>query len=108
MENNGKSGNNFMGGFLLGFLFGGLVVFLLATKKGKKVFKAITEEGTDKLADILEQMDKTGEIEEYEEPSFAKASEGQREESVRRSTVKVVSVKPKVRRFFRGASKHVN
>ena len=99
-NNNNKSGNNFFSGFLLGFLFGGIVVFLLATKKGKNILKAISEEGADSITNLLEGMDKTADMEEF----------GDEEEIVsqKEATKDIVREKPKVRRFFRGVSRHAN
>jgi uncharacterized membrane protein YgaE (UPF0421/DUF939 family) len=102
MENNNhKSGNGFFSGFVFGLLVGGLVVFLLATKKGKKVLKAISEEGLDKVSDILEKTERKADLEEVyeeeEELTLPKRKIVHREE---------VEVKP--RRFFRGISRRLN
>lgn len=54
----GKMGNGrFSDGFMLGALIGGAAVFLLGTKKGNKVLKAITEEGLDGLNDLIEDLE---------------------------------------------------
>lgn len=63
MNNNGSRGG-FFNGFLVGFILGAAVVFLLVTKKGKKLLKIITEEGLDKVSDIEEFLE-----EKLEEPS---------------------------------------
>lgn len=55
---NNNHGNRFFDGFLWGAMIGGGLVFLLGTKKGKKILKMITEEGVEGLSEILEaQMD---------------------------------------------------
>lgn len=109
MDNNpsassGQAGK-FFNGFLLGLLVGGAVVFLLGTKKGKKLLKAISEEGIDSISDILEEAERTEDLDEVstDAPStslraMAGKSEGQRKNFE----------KPKARRFFRGISRHVN
>ena len=114
-NNNKNSGNNFFSGFLLGVLVGAAVVFLLGTKKGKRLLKTISEEGVDNISNILEEASSSEELDEIEEkPPFAKAphsaeasrgkSEGQGEFAIKEKTFE----KPKVRRFFRGISRHVN
>lgn len=47
----------FSDGFLLGALVGGAAVFLLGTKKGNKILKAVTEEGLDGLTEIIENFE---------------------------------------------------
>jgi hypothetical protein len=87
------------------------VVFLLATKKGKKLLKAISEEGVDNISNILEKADKAVNLpdedldEIVEKPPNARASEGQGEFAIKE---KSIEDKPKVRRFFRGISRRVN
>jgi gas vesicle protein len=101
MDNN-KSGNNFLGGFLFGVLVGAVVVFLLATKKGKKILKAISDDGLDNISDILERVNKTtGPDKTYDEEDPAPQK--------RIIAVKeVVEKRPKTRRFFKGISRHLN
>lgn len=43
-----------MGGFIFGALVGGILVFLLATKKGKKLLKMLIEEGGEGISEIEE------------------------------------------------------
>jgi gas vesicle protein len=107
--NSGQTGK-FFNGFLLGCLVGTAVVFLLGTKKGKKLLKAISEEGIDNISDILERADKTLEADEFPddeegESSFTESA-GKEVNQVKEEIVK--SVRPKVKRFFRGISKKVN
>lgn len=104
-NNNNNSGSNFFSGFILGALVGAAVVFLLGTKKGKKLLKVISEEKLDKISNLLEESDKSvsfqdEELEEnVEKPAFVQTA------SFRQ---KPIYEKPKVRRFFRGISRRVN
>ncbi len=67
---NNNHNNKFFDGFLWGAIIGGGLVFILGTKKGKKILKMITEEGVEGLSEILEaQMDKDEEDLEDEEAS---------------------------------------
>lgn len=121
-EGDSGQGNSFFSGFLLGFLIGAFVVFLLGTKKGKKLLKAISEGGQDNISNILDEANKSVDLDEVveDEPSLAKASTDaeamvdkseQRKEFVRKRefAIKEQTIeKPKVRRFFRGISRRVN
>jgi len=110
---NNNHGNKFFDGFLWGAILGGGLVFLLGTKKGKKLLKTITEEGVEGLSEILEaQMDEEDLEEDGEEmedkPSFAKASKGKEDEPEKvsgngLSEEKTINEsKPSIRkRFFR-------
>lgn len=66
MNNHQHQGGGFTSGLLWGLLIGGGVVFLLGTKKGKKLLKVITEglEDVSEITDLLEE----DEFEDYEEP----------------------------------------
>ncbi len=100
-DNNSSSSNNFFSGFLLGFLVGSAVVFLLGTKKGKKLLKTISEKGLDNISNVLEEADKTADLEAHEEDGEVAPK--------REITVKeTVEEKPKVRRYFRGISRRLN
>jgi len=78
MTMNNNNGSKFFDGFLWGAIIGGAVVYFLSTKGGKKILKALTEEGLGNLADLMEEG-----VEEYEEvgeePSSAKATEDKEE-----------------------------
>lgn len=109
MENNNRSGNNFLSGFLLGALIGAAVVLLLVTKKGKKILKAISEEGEGKISNILNKIEKSVDLEDAtleDEPSFAKASAGKGVSQAKKELID--ENRPKVRRFFKGISRHLN
>ena len=102
MDNNNKSGNNFLGGFLFGVLVGAVIVFLLATKKGKKILKAISDDRLDNISDILEKVNKTtglDEIYDEEEPT---------PQGGITAIKKTIEERPKTRRFFKGISRHLN
>jgi len=104
-NNNNKSGNNFLGGFLIGILVGAVIVFLLATKKGKKILKVISDDGLDNISNILEKANKAMDPDEMYD-------EEEREESAPQRQIiavkKNVEEQPKTRRFFRGISRHLN
>lgn len=113
MENNSSASsvrsNNFFSGFLLGVLVGAAVVFLFGTKKGKKLLKAISEEGEGKISNILEKIEDTVDLEE----ETLEVSEDDRIKTAipKKEIIKkvVVQEKPKTaRRFFRGISRHLN
>lgn len=113
MDNNPSAGSghgsNFFSGFLLGALVGAGLVFLFGTKKGKKLLRIISEKGADNISSILEKAEKTAdlaEIQEEDELSFAKASEDQGGKFTVKE--KTVEEKPKVKRFFKGISRHLN
>jgi len=116
MDNNNNSGGKFFNGFLLGMLVGAAVVFLLGTKKGKRLLKAISEEGIDNISDILDRAEKTEDLDEVStdtpstslramvDPLSPKASDGHGKSEGQKKNFE----KPKVRRFFRGISRRVN
>jgi gas vesicle protein len=69
-EENTK-GNNFMNGFMWGAILAGGLVYLLTTKKGKKLLQAITEEGAEGVGDIeqlLEELENDGDGDMPEPP----------------------------------------
>ncbi len=52
--NNNQSNTGFLIGLLIGVAIGGGLVFLLATKKGKKILKSLAEEGMDSVSELEE------------------------------------------------------
>ncbi|GDX62335.1 hypothetical protein LBMAG33_6450 [Candidatus Levyibacteriota bacterium] len=52
MEN--KNDSRLMNSFLLGAIVGSLGVFLVGTKKGKKILEALTEEGLSRVDELLD------------------------------------------------------
>ena len=106
MDNNSNSNNNFFSGFLLGVLVGAAVVFLFGTKKGKKIWEAISEKGVDNISNLLKEADKEIEVaDEIEEEQNTPRSTPVRQAS---SAPLSGASAPKVRRFFRGISRRVN
>ena len=108
MDNNNNGNGKFFSGFLIGMLIGAAVVFLLGTKKGKKLLKAISEEGVDNISTLLEKAEKTEDSDETleeEEDKPEKEFTSKREFAIKE---KSIEDKPKVRRFFRGISRRVN
>ena len=112
MDNNNPSAgsgqsNNFFSGFLLGALVGAFVVFLLGTKKGKRLLKAISEEGAGNISNLLEEADRFADLDGIEdEKKEASADEMPKRREI--NIEKTVVQKPVVRRFFRGISRRVN
>lgn len=106
MEENKNHGGSFGNGFLLGVLVGGVLVFLLATEKGRRILRMLTEEGfngASELRELLEEPEEEYEEEMYEEPESNVSPEETKEEVSPTTAVKhpVASVK----RFFRGTHK---
>jgi len=97
-----RSSGNFFSGFMIGALIGATVVFLLGTKKGKKILKAISEEGLDNISNIIEKVDKEINLDEVyeEEKNVIPKKQAVLEETIEQ--------KPKTKRFFRGISRHLN
>jgi hypothetical protein len=52
-----QKGGHFSSGFILGAMVGAAIIFLLATEKGKKVLKVITDEGLKNLSDLIEESE---------------------------------------------------
>ncbi len=103
-KNNNNSGSNFFSGFLLGALVGAAMVFLLGTKKGKKILKAISEEGAGNISNLLDKIDKSVDLEGEsmdDEDDYVPNENLSSKETV-------VKHKPKIKRLFRGISKRVN
>lgn len=107
---NPVQGNSFFSGFLLGALVGAAIVFLFGTKKGKKLLEIISKEGVENISDILDETKKLEEPQKAASP--LRPAERDFEEQVKKENVaKVATVdvpRPKVRRFFRGVSRHLN
>ncbi len=107
MDNNHSSGSasqgKFINGFFLGFLIGAFVVFLLGTKKGKKLLRAISEGGIDNISNILEEAEKTVDSDEVVGKKEILSTK-----KLVQKEVYVEPARPKARRFFRGISRHAN
>lgn len=65
-NNNQHSNGGFINGLLLGVIIGGGAVFLLGTKKGKKLLKTLTEEGLEGISELEDLLEE--ESGEYKEP----------------------------------------
>lgn len=103
-NNNNHHGNKFFEGFMWGLIIGGAIVFVLGTKKGKKLFKALTEGGIESLSDIIEEADLGEDYEEIDDDEEVeeKVSNGN---GIEKSDKIIKEVKPSVRkRFFRKRS----
>lgn len=90
-------GNGFMNGLLTGLILGGGIVFLLGTKRGKKLLKAISEEGLEGVSGLGELLeDNLGEDDIMEEQEVESAQIPAEDKS---STVKKIHSSAK--RFFK-------
>ena len=99
-NNNQHHSNSFANGFLFGLIIGAAAVFLLATKKGRKILKLISEEGLDSLTNIVEEYTSETEKEEAED------IQDEESEEVSPSVVEeAVPVKKPKKRFFRRSTK---
>lgn len=98
MSNNHSSNGSF-NAFLWGLIIGGGAVFLLGTKKGKKILKAISEEGLELSELFLEEEE---DLEEQKVNKVKHATEPSVPPTNGETGVMADSVG---RRFFRGISK---
>jgi hypothetical protein len=99
MDQHNHHNSGFGNGFLLGFIVGAAVIFFLFTKRGKQLFKIITEEGlagVEEFKDILDMDEEDEEIEYEERPQKA---------VIARTEAVVHKVGSKAKRFFRGTPK---
>jgi len=69
--NDNRNGNGLLQGLIIGALIGGGAVFLLGTKKGKKLLKAISEEGFEGLSELGDFVEDEAEEMAYEEEAQA-------------------------------------
>jgi hypothetical protein len=101
LSTSSRQGNNSFNTFLLGIIVGAAIVFLLGTEKGKKILKVISEKGLDNISNLLEEADKSTNLDEVleEENEVSPKTELAKEDA---------GEKPRVRRFFRGVSRHLN
>ena len=88
----------FFNGFLIGLILGAAIVFLLGTKRGKKILKTISEEGLENLSSALERL----EDEEMEDQDFVEdvPEPVKVEKEEKKSEEQVPEVKKK-HRFFK-------
>lgn len=118
-ESHHCGGTKFMTGLMWGAIIGGGLVFLLGTKKGKSIIKALSEEGIE-LSELLGD-DEEEEIEEIivrpkskahkQESAKAVGETEQEEDNIHQESngIKKASAISKIaktsRRFFRGTPK---
>ncbi len=69
MENKNNNQNGFGNGFVLGLLVGIVATLFITTKRGRELFKELTEKGFEKFSDLEEKLqEKTRDFQdEYEE-----------------------------------------
>ena len=105
-SNHSQGERKFFNGFLLGLLVGAAVVFFLGTKKGKRIWKAISEKGMGNISTLLNEAEKTANLDEVigKEEAFFIKTKNKKEEAVSEAVIR----KPVARRFFRGISRHAN
>lgn len=84
---NDQSSGKFFNGFLLGAALGAGVIFLLGTEKGKKMVRALTDEGFSGLANIIDDGVEDFEDEPMDEEGVS-MSEQDREEDLVPMTIK--------------------
>ncbi len=86
-----------MSGFLWGAILGGGVVFLLGTKRGKKLLKKVTEEGLEGISQI-EELVEEGNDEE-------KATEQHSNGELKNHESVVGKITKSTKRLFKGIQK---
>ena len=91
--------SHFSGGFMLGVVIGAALVYLVATEKGKKVLKAVTDEGLKNISELIEESELEDEILEEVEPVEEVVEEPQDLEN------KETPKKTTKKRFFRRVKK---
>lgn len=97
MKNNecNCKGSHSQNSFMWGMIIGGLIVFLLVTKKGRRVLKAISEEGFEKLGEYVDINKLNSLKESFEDEIDEDEFEGVEE------VVKEQNNNPKKPKFFR-------
>ncbi|MCL5970463.1 MAG: hypothetical protein M1450_03115 [Patescibacteria group bacterium] len=124
-NNNGShcgGGNKFLTGLMWGAIIGGGLVFLLGTKKGKKIIKMLSEEGIE-LSELLgegqeeeEEIIVTSKKSHGKKPVNEIAEEDPAEEDIEETektpktngfkhTTAISKIVTSPRRFFKGAPK---
>lgn len=92
MQNNGTrqhGGGSFSSGLMLGFILGAAFVFFIGTKKGRKLFKLLMEEGSEGVSEVRTLID------EMSEEELAP-------ESAEEKVVQPVRTIATAKRFFKG------
>lgn len=96
-HNHGGGGN----GFLFGVIVGAALVFLLATKKGKQILKALTEGGFEGVSELSELLSDAEDDSEYEDEY---AAEGPQAEQATPQEVRPAAAHH-IKRLFRGVKR---
>lgn len=104
MQNNHNS--RFSDGLLLGMLLGGAVVFLLGTKKGNKILKALTENGWEGLGDIAREIENDAKKGTKEQLRRVESKIGEIEESIEVTNGNGHGDQKSPRRFFKKSPKN--
>lgn len=110
-----NKGGGFFSGFLWGMIIGATIVFLLGTKKGKRLLKIISEEGLELSellgADTVEEFEKEIEHKPSKKKSVQKSvkteepSEAVEEQKHPGNGSVIKKITSPARRFFRGIPK---
>lgn len=87
--------HGFLNGLLVGAILGALIMFLLGTDKGRRLLKAISEEGLENMSGLGDMLDSNFvDDEEQEEIGANDAMPVKRESSVKK-------IHSNAKRFFR-------
>jgi len=110
MEQKQHNYSGFGNGFVIGLLVGIIATLFVTTKKGREIFRELTERGLDKFEDIEKRLQETeAEYEEVDdeseyvepEPSKPMAQPMRVEKKVEKHEPAPSHKESKVRRFFR-------
>lgn len=108
---------HFFNGFLVGLILGFGLALLFTTKKGRKMIKALTEEGLDSISELRKRMDTIevmideAEDEDYVEPKSVKNGVSEKEEKSSKQTNESeeddgeIEKRGSKRKLFRGISR---
>lgn len=107
-DHNHHHSSGFMNGLVMGLLLGGGAVFLLGTKRGKKLLKVISEEGLEGMSGLGELLENKFDYikdmdEEDLEEEMLEAKENNKNEKSSEEAPK--SLHSKAKRFFKGVHK---
>lgn len=97
MNDKQKSGGGFFNGFLWGAVLGAGVVFLVGTKRGKKLLNTLTQEGLEGVSELSDVMDDLSNDKDYEESVSDAEVQPEKENSSSNGS----GFKNNTRRFFK-------